>query len=402
MSGAQANSAAKQEKVVEVEQSQNGNDVLKTACRDWLSWGTQVERSLLKHGDVWIGNIYITITCDIRGIRKWWRKWWCIYVPSPNIQCPLLDTQTSEFTNIFWFISSDKRLYAALPVYYTVMCMPALCMGFLFVALFALSIKVLMGNSLMWSVRNKQIFLSLSFTPPDIIVNACQCSHHVRHSVVALRTECHLWCPSACPGGWCTALSTVNSSLRSRQNTIWTNTTSTSWPRRYSTNPTLPTTSATCWFPGPSLIRCTQAYVLSHRYTQNDINSNLTVPLNLTGGSPGSTVHFLAVVWGSDGADQEAPEDLLERRVKRCPFCFNSIRHLLQFGDNDKCFQSFAPLGWYLVSLGSSIYTWFSKTDPTGRSCFALVTLRLEASPLHMCLQLRVSVGVPAVEITGL
>lgn len=79
--------------------------------------------------------------------------------------------------------------------------MPALCMGFLFVALFALSIKVLMGNSLMWSVRNKQIFLSLSFTPPDIIVNACQCSHHVRHSVVALRTECHLWCPSACPGG---------------------------------------------------------------------------------------------------------------------------------------------------------------------------------------------------------
>lgn len=45
-------------------------------------------------------------------------------------------------------------------------------LSFLFVALFALSIKVLTGNSLMWSMRNKQIFLSLSFTPPR---HCCKC-----------------------------------------------------------------------------------------------------------------------------------------------------------------------------------------------------------------------------------
>lgn len=37
-------------------------------------------------------------------------------------------------------------------------------------------------------------------------------------------------------------------------------------------------------------------YELSHRHTQPDMRSNLTVPFNLTGGSPGTTVHLLAVV----------------------------------------------------------------------------------------------------------
>lgn len=67
----------------------------------------------------------------------------------------------------------------------------------------------------------------------------------------------------------------------------------------------------------------------------------------------------------------------------------DTCRNLVIMRGNNECF---APLGWYLVSLGSSIYTWFSKTGPMGHSCFALVTLRSEASPLHMCLQLKVSV----------
>lgn len=69
----------------------------------------------------------------------------------------------------------------------------------------------------------------------------------------------------------------------------------------------------------------------------------------------------------------------------------DTCHNLVIMRGNNECF---APLGWYLVSLGSSIYTWFSKTDPMGHSCFALVTLRSEASPLHMCLQLKVSVVV--------
>lgn len=136
-------------------------------------------------------------------------------------------------------------------------------------------------------------------------------------------------------------------------------------------------------------------YELWHRHTQPDIHSNLTVPFNLTGGSPGTTVHLLAVVWGRDGADQEAPEDLLERRVRRLLCCLNcKYQTSAPFCYNDERLQCFAPPGWYLVSLGSSIYTSFSKTGPTGRSCFASVTLRSEASPSHMCLLLRVSMSL--------
>ncbi len=133
----------------------------------------------------------------------------------------------------------------------------------------------------------------------------------------------------------------------------------------------------------------------SRRHTQADIRSNLTVPFNPTGGSPGSTIHFLAVVWRSDGADQEAPEELLERRVRRSLWYLRvKTSNLLRFNNNDKCLLCFAPVGWYLASLGSSICTWFSETGPMELSCFALVTLRSEASPLHMCLLLRVSIGV--------
>lgn len=57
------------------------------------------------------------------------------------------------------------------------------------------------------------------------------------------------------------------------------------------------------------------------------------------------------------------------------------------------CLQCLAFPGWYLVSLGSSTYTWFSKTSPTEHSCFASVTLRSEASPLHTCLRLTVSLN---------
>lgn len=64
-------------------------------------------------------------------------------------------------------------------------------------------------------------------------------------------------------------------------------------------------------------------YAYPHTYT--DIQTQIShCLLNLTGGSPRSTVHFLAVVWGSNGPDQEAPEDLLERRVWRLFCSFNS------------------------------------------------------------------------------
>lgn len=81
-----------------------------------------------------------------------------------------------------------------------------------------------------------------------------QCSSHFSLTV-SIRTEFHLWFPSMFRGGWCTALSTASSLLRSKQNTIWTNATSTSWPRRSLISRTITATSAAWWFPGPSLIR---------------------------------------------------------------------------------------------------------------------------------------------------
>lgn len=163
--------------------------------------------------------------------------------------------------------------------------------------------------------------LSLSFFflySIDTILTSYQCSHHVNIFLLVIRIECHSWCRSVCHGGWCAALSTVNSLLRFRRSTTWTSTTSSSWPRKSLTSQTLLTTSATWWFPGLSLTRYVYVYVLSHRHT----HSYLTLFLNLTGGSPRSTIHFLAVVWRSNGPDQKAPENLLERRVRKslCSF----------------------------------------------------------------------------------
>lgn len=52
--------------------------------------------------------------------------------------------------------------------------------------------------------------------------------------------------------------------------------------------------------------------MFSHIDAKDERSSNIILPLNHTGGSPGSTLHFLAMVRGSDGVDQEVPEDLLE------------------------------------------------------------------------------------------
>lgn len=101
----------------------------------------------------------------------------------------------------------------------------------------------------------------------NVFVNVYEFSHHVKPFIFVIRTECRSWCQSACPGGWCTALSTVNSPLRLTRNTIWITTTSTFWLRRYSTSLTQQRTSATCRFPGLSLIRYEQVYVLSDRHT---------------------------------------------------------------------------------------------------------------------------------------
>lgn len=102
---------------------------------------------------------------------------------------------------------------------------------------------------------------------------------------------------------------------------------------------------------------------------------------NLTGGPPRSNIHFLAVVWGSNGADQETSEDLLERRVRGCLYCW--FKAVTTCGVNQHL-QLLLHLGWYLVSSESNTYTSYSETAPTGRSCSASVTLRLEASPLLM------------------
>lgn len=57
----------------------------------------------------------------------------------------------------------------------------------------------------------------------------------------------------------------------------------------------------------------------------------------------------------------------------------------------EKCLRCLAPLGWYSVSLESSIYIWFFRTGLMGPSYCASVTQRLEASLLLMFLLLRVS-----------
>lgn len=86
-----------------------------------------------------------------------------------------------------------------------------------------------------------------------------QCFSHFSLTV-SIRTEFHLWFPSMFHGGWCTALSTASSHPRSRQNTTSTNATSTFWPRRSLISRTIMVTSATWWFPGPSLIRSTRGW----------------------------------------------------------------------------------------------------------------------------------------------
>ena len=96
-----------------------------------------------------------------------------------------------------------------------------------------------------------------SQSSPDVTVNSYQCCRHVSLFVVVIRTECRSWCRSRYPGVRCSRLSTGNSQLRFKHNAIWTNTTSTVWLRRYLTSLTVQTTSATRWFPGPSLIRYT-------------------------------------------------------------------------------------------------------------------------------------------------
>lgn len=56
---------------------------------------------------------------------------------------------------------------------------------------------------------------------------------------------------------------------------------------------------------------------LVQKYIDRHSHSNHTVISALIGGPSRSTFHFLAVVWGSNGADQETSENLLEWRVSR-------------------------------------------------------------------------------------
>lgn len=121
------------------------------------------------------------------------------------------------------------------------------------------------------SLSSSFSFNALSFFFPCHIsaknLYSGQCSSHFSLTV-SIRTEFHLWFPSMFHGGWCTALSTASSLPRSRPNTTWTNATSTSWPRKSLISQTITATSATWWFPGPSLIRSAQGYCsLTQIYT---------------------------------------------------------------------------------------------------------------------------------------
>lgn len=60
----------------------------------------------------------------------------------------------------------------------------------------------------------------------------------------------------------------------------------------------------------------------TYRLTHTDIS---WCSFNLTGGAPGPNIHLLAVVWRSDGPEQEAPKDLLERRVMTRPLLFRYL-----------------------------------------------------------------------------
>lgn len=124
-------------------------------------------------------------------------------------------------------------------------------------------------------------------------------------------------------------------------------------------------TSATCRCPGPSLTRCKEVQVLRNRRTRNGMSSNLTSILNLAGGPSWSAVHILAVVRGSDGAYQEASEDLLEQGVRRLPLWFSGITHLLHSGHN-KCLQSFKSTRLIFGFIGKQHLHLILKDRPNG------------------------------------
>lgn len=122
-----------------------------------------------------------------------------------------------------------------------------------------------MGLCFLWASTFEPFsFLSCDNCIKNLLSNHCSSHFSLTFSI---RTEFRLWFLSMFLGGWCTTLSTANLLLRSRQNTTWTNATNTSWPRRSLINQIIMATSATWWFPGPSLIRSAQGYVLSHRFT---------------------------------------------------------------------------------------------------------------------------------------
>lgn len=247
-----------------------------------------------------------------------------------------------------------------------------------------------MGLCFLWA--SKFVLFHLYILFPDITVpQICvQTSFPSRFSlIVSFRKEFHLWFQSMFHGGWCTTLSTANSHPRSRQNTTWTNAISTSWPKRSLTSRIITATSATWWFPGRSLIRSAQGLCfLTHIY-----NVWLEVYLHMVNGS--CRRFFLVVcslfgsglrewwswprsTWGPTGARSEEYSLPSSNKAPNSVVISGHL-HRLAFP------------GWYLVSLGSSTYTWFSKTNPTEHSCFASVTPRSEASPLPTCLRLTVS-----------
>lgn len=137
--------------------------------------------------------------------------------------------------------------------------------------------------------------------------------------------------------------------------------------------------STTWWFPGPSLIRCVLNGVCEC-FIALTVCRDLTVLLILQEVLPGRPFTFwqwfegameltkkhLRTYWSEGWEDASTVH--LSNLITTC-----SVNQRL---------QPLLQLGWYLVSSESNTYTSFSETAPTGHSCSASVTLRLEASPL--------------------
>lgn len=87
--------------------------------------------------------------------------------------------------------------------------------------------------------------------------------------------------------------------------------------------------------------------------------------LNLAGGPSWSAVHILAVVRGSDGAYQEASEDLLEQGVRSSPLWFVGMTHLLHSGHN-KCLQCFESTRLIFGFIGKQHLHLILKDRPNG------------------------------------